>query len=653
MHALYSMGILLSEKELLIIHMKKEKLKKILDDIGSVRIAVIGDFCLDAYWFINEAMSEISIETNEVTRPVATQRYSLGGAGNVTANLAALGIENVSAFGVIGTDPFGAEMKRIMKETGIRTDNLIIQNESWSTHAYAKPYIEDKELNRVDFGNYNILSNETAHRLIDNLEKEIPEFDIIIINQQVPSGIHTDYFRPLLAGTILKFPQKAFVVDSRNFNDFYNGAIRKMNDTEAMRLCGVIKKPDEVVTHSEIVSAARDLFDRYKKPLFITRGSKGSLTIDDNGISEIPGLMILSKVDTVGAGDSYLAGAASVLAAGHSMLDAGTSGTYVAGVTVQKLFQTGTATPEEVLLIGGDPDFVFSSELAEDLRRASYLDNTEIEIVNRWKGKPVIEYAIFDHDGTISTLREGWELIMTPVMIRAILGTRYQDADESLFHNVKMRVAEYIDKTTGIQTLAQMKGLLGLIMEFGCVPESEMLDEFGYKKIYNDELLRMVTERERKYERGELSLEDFTVKNSIPFLQKLHDSGIKLYLASGTDVADVVSEARVLGYDHLFEGRIYGAVGDINKEAKKIVLDRILDTIGSSASGKVVTFGDGPVEIRETNKRSGITIGVASNELRRYGLNESKRTRLIKAGADIIIPDFSQISQLLDMLNIK
>jgi hypothetical protein len=67
----------------------------------------------------------------------------------------------------------------------------------------------------------------------------------------------------------------------------------------------------------------------------------------------------------------------------------------------------------------------------------------------------------------------------------------------------------------------------------------------------------------------------------------------------------------------------------------------------------VVTFGDGPVEIRETNKRGGITIGVASNELRRYGLNESKRTRLIKAGADVVIPDFSQISQLLDLLNIK
>ncbi|MBK7713700.1 MAG: hypothetical protein IPJ37_24360 [Bacteroidales bacterium] len=169
--------------------MKKEKLQKILDDIRSVRIAVIGDFCLDAYWFIDEAMSEISIETNEVTRPVAKQRYSLGGAGNVTNNLAAMGIKDIRALGVIGTDPFGAEMVRIMKETGINTKNLIIQEESWSTHTYAKPYIDDKELNRVDFGNYNLLSQETAHRLIVNLKKDISEVDIVIINQQVPSGI--------------------------------------------------------------------------------------------------------------------------------------------------------------------------------------------------------------------------------------------------------------------------------------------------------------------------------------------------------------------------------------------------------------------------------------------------------------------------------
>ena len=74
--------------------------------------------------------------------------------------------------------------------------------------------------------------------------------------------------------------------------------------------------------------------------------------------------------------------------------------------------------------------------------------------------------------------------------------------------------------------------------------------------------------------------------------------------------------------------------------------------MGGSDAGLIVTFGDGPVEIRETTKRNGTTIGVASNELRRYGLNQVKRTRLIKAGADIIVPDFSQAGVLLELLNI-
>jgi len=115
----------------------------------------------------------------------------------------------------------------------------------------------------------------------------------------------------------------------------------------------------------------------------------------------------------------------------------------------------------------------------------------------------------------------------------------------------------------------------------------------------------------------------------------------------------VKHESSVLGYDFLFEGRIYGATGDINKEAKKMVLDRILDSIGVSEAGSIVTFGDGPVEIRETHKRGGITVGVASNELRRYGLNPTKRTRLIKAGADIIVHDFSQPDLLYGLLNIR
>ncbi len=632
--------------------MKKGELQKILADINSVKIAVLGDFCLDAYWFIDESKSEISIETGHMTRPVRRQKYSLGGAGNVTNNLSAMGIKEIHAFGVVGSDPFGAELVNLMKKVRINIDNILVQDEEWYTHVYSKPYIDDDEQNRIDFGNFNVLSKVTADELIRKLAVVAPEVDVVIINQQVLSGIHTPYFRDKLVKLVLSFPDKIFISDSRNYSDEYDGTYRKMNDIEAVKLCNLKNSTTGIVSYSEAQNAAQLLFKRYQKPLFVTCGSHGSFVVNENGVTDIMGLMILSKVDTVGAGDSYLAGAASTLGAGYNMEIAAKIGTFVAGVTVQKLFQTGTATPEEILNIGQDPDYIYFPGLAENIRQASYLKNTEIEIINKWEEKLQIKHAIFDHDGTISTLREGWELIMAPMMISAILGDKYQDADEVLYQKVKTSVDEYIDKTTGIQTLAQMKGLIDLIREFGCVPEEKMLDEFGYKQIYNKELMKMVKVREEKFLRGELTLEDFTLKNAVPFLQKLYDAGIKLYLASGTDEEDLRSEARVLGYDHLFEERIYGAVGDINKEAKKIVLDRILDTIGETGFGMVATFGDGPVEIRETHKRGGTAIGIASNELRRYGLNVNKRTRLIKAGADIIIPDFSQYPQLLSLLNI-
>ncbi len=122
-----------------------------------------------------------------------------------------------------------------------------------------------------------------------------------------------------------------------------------MNDSEAARLCDIFKEPGETVSYTEVISAAERLYERYRKPLFITRGSRGSVVTDDKGISEISSLMIISRTDTVGAGDSYLAGAAAALAAGYSIETAGELGTFTAGVTVQKLFQTGTATPEEIL----------------------------------------------------------------------------------------------------------------------------------------------------------------------------------------------------------------------------------------------------------------------------------------------------------------
>ena len=82
------------------------------------------------------------------------------------------------------------------------------------------------------------------------------------------------------------------------------------------------------------------------------------------------------------------------------------------------------------------------------------------------------------------------------------------------------------------------------------------------------------------------------------------------------------------------------------------MLIRILQEIGAAGSGAVVTFGDGPVELRETVKRGGIAIGVASDEVRRWGWNMRKRQRLIEAGAALLVPDFAQAPALLALLGL-
>jgi rfaE bifunctional protein kinase chain/domain len=633
--------------------MKTSQLQEIIDRIKSVRIAIVGDFCLDAYWFTDESKSEISVETGLPTHAVARQSYSPGGAGNIANNLTAMGVRDVLATGLTGNDPFGVEMIKILNQKRINTDNILVQEKEWSTHVYIKPYAGDKELNRIDFGNSNILHNETADRLIANLIKTLPEVDLVILNQQVLSGISNSYFREKLVEVIGNFRDKIFIADSRAYNDSYTGAWRKMNDTEALRLCGKNKNPDESINYAEIKEAALTLFKRYNKPVFITRGNRGSIVADGKGIFEMPGLQILGRTDTVGAGDSYLAGISAALAAGYPAEMAAELGAYVAGVTVQKLYQTGTASPEEIFEIGKDPDFIYNPDLAENAGQASYLTATDIEIITKPPEKIRIKYAIFDNDGTISTLREGWENIMAPMMEKVILGDKAKNADDALLSAIRKRVTEFIDKTTGIQTLMQMKMMIPVIMEFGLVDENKILEEHAYKKIYNDELLNMVKKREEKLIAGNLKADDFTMKGSIQFLKMLYDIGVKLYLTSGTDIEDVKHEAEILGYAGYFEGRIYGAVGDITKEAKKIVLDKLLDSIGRYESPMIATFGDGPVEIRETHKRGGITVGVASNEPDRTGLNRVKRTRLIKAGADIVVPDFTYGEELLQILNIR
>ncbi|HEY1648928.1 MAG TPA: PfkB family carbohydrate kinase [Terracidiphilus sp.] len=626
-----------------------ESVLETLRCVRDARITVFGDFCVDAYWDMCEDRPELSVETAVPVRRVMSQRYSLGGAGNVLANLSELGVRHVRAVGLAGTDIFGTALRSMLESSGADTTGFLIDAE-WETMVYAKPYYGIREDSRIDFGTFNSVRPDLCDLLLRGLEAAVVESDVVILNQQIRTGLSSSDTIQRINKMIAAHPETTFLADGRHFADKYRGAVLKLNTSEAVEL--LEENAEHARTEAQAIQLALRISRKTAKPAFLTRGELGIVVAMDDQATVIPGLQVLERTDTVGAGDAVVAALAASLAVGASPVHAATVANIAAMITVKKLQTTGTASADEIVAATADLNYVFQPELANSPRQARYIPDTEIEVIGDLPGDLEIAHCIFDHDGTLSVLREGWEGIMEPMMLRAILGAQHDTVEEVVFERVRATVKQFIDRTTGIQTLVQMKGLADLVRQARFVPAAEVLDEHGYKHIYNQELLKMVNARTEKLIRGELALEDFQIKNARLLLEELHRRGIKLYLASGTDQEDVIAEAEVMGYAHLFDGRIFGAVGDIKVEAKKVVLEKIIREHALSGH-EFATFGDGPVELRETQRRGGLCIGVASDECRRFGLNLSKRKRLIRAGANLIVPDYSQLPALLKAMRLN
>lgn len=622
-------------------------IEAVLNGFKGISVAVIGDFCIDTYLLLNGDTVEISVETGLRTRSVKEMRFELGGAANVAKNLSVLGVGNVSAFGIIGDDVYGREMCRQFDSMGINRSGLLVQKAGWSTNTYTKPYSDFCEESRIDIGNFNTPDRGISENVLSKFESALKNMDAVIINQQLLSGISTSWFRKRITRIIKKHPETVFILDSRAYSDEYDGAIRKINLSEAANVLGFNLK--EPVDEDTIKRVLNDLHDRWKQTVFITMGENGIAVRNEESLELIKGISTSGAIDTVGAGDAIIAGIAACLGAGMGHHDAARFGNFCAAVTVTQRFTTGSPFPDQVRKVGCDPDYIYNLVLADDPRRAKKFENSEIEIISEKKiGFPV--HAVFDHDGTISTLREGWEKYMRETMIESVSGGQLESLPVSLYNSICIEVDKLIDSTTGMRTIEQMRGLLKLIDQFGIVGKEDKLTESGYKRLYLQRLKSHISGRLDGVSKGIFSPDDFTVKGAISFLRELSKKGVILYLASGTDEADVINEANLLGYADLFKGGIFGAEDSDEEDPKKKMLKTILNSIQSEGSSGIVVFGDGPVEIREARKRDLMAVGIASDEVRRFGFNYKKRSRLIRAGADFIIPDYSDIRLVFSAL---
>jgi phosphoglycolate phosphatase len=265
----------------------------------------------------------------------------------------------------------------------------------------------------------------------------------------------------------------------------------------------------------------------------------------------------------------------------------------------------------------------------------------EIEILRPDLPRGRFKGVLFDFDGTLSLIREGWPQVMIPMMVEVLRETGTDESESQLAASVE----EFVMRLNGRQTIYQMIQLADEVRKRGGVPR-EPLD---YKREYHDRLMARICGRLAELESGRSLPADWTVPECHALLDSLRRRGVTLYLASGTDAAFVRKEASLLGVSDYFGPHIYGALDDYQNFSKKMIVEKILGDQALNGE-ELLGFGDGFVEIEEIKRAGGVAVAVASDEVNRRGVNDWKRNRLVQAGADIVIPEYRNHECLLRWL---
>lgn len=267
--------------------------------------------------------------------------------------------------------------------------------------------------------------------------------------------------------------------------------------------------------------------------------------------------------------------------------------------------------------------------------------SSAIEICPGFTPRPGVTHAVFDFDGTLSLIRHGWPDIMLGMFLEMLPARAGEDATA-----LRAELMHEIISFNGKQTIHQMVRFAERVQGCG----GPMREPDCYLAEYTLRLERDIAKRSQRIREG-ASPDSFVVPGGRAILERLRDRGVKLYILSATLEPFVKQEAALLDLARYFEGRIHGGHEDHAKFSKGKVFDRILREEGISGA-QLLAFGDGPVELHHTKELGGLAVAVASDEtdIGSGNIHEQKRTQLIAAGADLVIPDYQCHEQLVKLL---
>lgn len=264
------------------------------------------------------------------------------------------------------------------------------------------------------------------------------------------------------------------------------------------------------------------------------------------------------------------------------------------------------------------------------------------EVLNPGVRRGQYRAVLFDFDGTLSLIREGWHHVMIGMMADLLQqrSLAAEPADE-----LWQTIERFVMALNGHPTIVQMERFAEEIEKRGGTPDSPTV----YLQDYLDRLMAVVQQRWDLLASGRAGPEAWVVPNAHAILRSLQECGVPLFLASGTDLEAVLHEGYLLRVLAPFGEHVYSPVANDPAFTKGRVVDEILRSLGIRGE-ELLGFGDGVVETQEVKRVGGTFVGVASTEPGQTGINREKRLRLVAAGADLIIPDYTSQFELLQWM---
>lgn len=348
---------------------KMNKMNDLIENFANSEILLVGDIMLDR--FIYGQVERISPEGPIPILSINKENEMLGAAGNVLANMRALGAK-VDIISVVGNDEAGEKVKSLISKTAVNTDHIIC-DEARPTILKTRYIAQNQQMLRVDHEKNYSVSKEIEKQILDKATRLISSKKILVLSDY-GKGLLTDSLIKNLIALAVK-NKVTVIVDpkGRDFTKYSGATIITPNRKELSEASGM----SDIKTNEAIEDAAKKIIAQYKIKTVIATRSEDGMSVITNEKSLHISTQAREVYDVSGAGDTVVATIATALGAGADLSQAAHLANITGGLVVAKI---GTAVIHAEEL----QSYLSHNEQGSHFIAAILNDKAALEKINQW-----------------------------------------------------------------------------------------------------------------------------------------------------------------------------------------------------------------------------------------------------------------------------